>query len=163
MNAVADTFGWQLRPMHASDVPRVAAIDRAAYAYPWTSTIFDDCLRVGYSSWVAVAGSNRVDGYALMSMAAGEGHVLNICVDPMVQRGGCGRLLVAHLLDIARSAQLKIVFLEVRPSNHAALSLYDQFGFNEIGRRPNYYPTAQGREDAIMLAWEPATDWVGFT
>lgn len=155
MSVATPILRWQIRPMRPADVPRVAAIDRAAYRFPWTAGIFDDCLRVGYSSWVAVAPDDRIDGYALMSMAAGEGHVLNICVDPAVQRGGCGRRLVMHLLEIARAAELSIVFLEVRPTNTAALALYAGLGFREIGRRPNYYPADQGREDAIMLAWEP--------
>ncbi|WP_370300119.1 ribosomal protein S18-alanine N-acetyltransferase [Abyssibacter sp.] len=155
MNAVAVDARWQIRPMHPSDIPRVAAIDQAAYEFPWTAGIFDDCLRVGYSSWVAVSLAGRIDGYAMMSMAAGEGHILNVCVDPLMQRAGCGRQLVAHLLEIAATAELSIVYLEVRPTNAAALALYQQFGFSEIGRRPNYYPAADGREDAVMLAWEP--------
>ena len=93
--------------------------------------------------------------FLMMSMAAGEGHILNVCVDPLMQRAGCGRQLVAHLLEIAAMAELSIVYLEVRPTNAAALALYQQFGFSEIGRRPNYYPAADGREDAVMLAWEP--------
>lgn len=154
MNAVVLDAEWRIRPMHPSDIPRVAAIDRAAYEFPWTAGIFDDCLRVGYSSWVAVSMGDRIDGYAMMSMAAGEGHILNVCVDPGRQRTGCGRQLVEHLLEIAVTAELTIVFLEVRPTNTAALTLYRKLGFREIGRRPNYYPAAGGREDAVMLAWE---------
>lgn len=143
--------------MHPSDVDAVVAIDRRAYDFPWTTGIFHDCLRVGYSSWVATAPGGRVCGYALMSMAAGEGHILNVCVDPDWQRTGCGAALVAHLLDMAVAAELTIVFLEVRPSNRAALGLYAAVGFTEIGRRKGYYPADDGREDAVMLAWEPAS------
>ncbi len=64
VNAVAVDARWQIRPMHPSDIPRVAAIDQAAYEFPWTAGIFDDCLRVGYSSWVAVSLAGRIDGYA---------------------------------------------------------------------------------------------------
>ncbi len=81
--------------------------------------------------------------------------MLNVCVDALMQRAGCGRQLIAHLLEVGATAEFSILCLEVRPTNAAALALYQQFGFSEIGRRPNYYPAADGREDAVMLAWEP--------
>jgi ribosomal-protein-alanine N-acetyltransferase len=90
----------------------------------------------------------------VLSCAAAEAHVLNLCVAPEHQGHGHGRHLLRRLVDIARWHMSDRVFLEVRPSNPGAIALYHSEGFNEIGRRPNYYPAPRGREDAIVMARE---------
>ncbi|UXI69257.1 ribosomal protein S18-alanine N-acetyltransferase [Tahibacter amnicola] len=143
----------EMRPMRADEVERVVAVEVSAYEFPWTEGIFRDCLRAGYNCWV-LARNDEVVGYGILSVAAGEAHVLNVCVRPDEQGSGHGRRLMRRLIDLARWHRAERVFLEVRPSNPRAIALYDQLGFNEIGRRPNYYPTARGREDAIVMALE---------
>ena len=142
-----------LRPMREDDLAAVMAIELRAYAFPWTEGIFRDCLRADYPSWVLHA-DGRIVGYFLLSIAAGEAHVLNVCVDPPLQGQGYGRRLVKSLLHIARGRGARRVFLEVRPSNTGAIALYFAEGFNEIGRRPRYYPARDGREDALVMAME---------
>jgi ribosomal-protein-alanine N-acetyltransferase len=143
-----------LRPMREADVAAVVAIETEAYEFPWTEGIFRDCLRVGYSCWVAETGRGLI-GYAVMSLlAAGECHVLNVCVRPDHQGHGYGRVLLNHMLDLARGRGVSLALLEVRPSNAAALALYRSMGFNEVGLRRNYYPAKQGREDGLVLALE---------
>jgi len=135
-------------------VPRhVAALERRAYEFPWTEGIFRDCLRAGYGCWV-LALDAEIAGYGVLSVAAGEAHLLNVCVAPRLQGEGHGRRLMKRLIDLARWHQAQRIFLEVRPSNPRAIRLYHDLGFNEIGRRPNYYPARQGREDALVLALE---------
>ncbi len=142
-----------LRPMRDEDLDAVHAVEVRSYEFPWTVGIFRDCLRADYPAWVLMQ-DERVIGYFLMSIAAGEAHVLNVCVDPAQQgRGHCRHLLRA-LMHIARGRQAERVFLEVRPSNLGAIRLYDSEGFNEIGRRPRYYPARDGREDALVMAIE---------
>ncbi|HZH44628.1 MAG TPA: ribosomal protein S18-alanine N-acetyltransferase [Lysobacter sp.] len=145
--------GTALRPMREDDLERVHAIETLAYAFPWSMGIFRDCLRADYPAWVLLREDALV-GYFLMSLAAGEAHVLNICIAPEWQGQGYGRRLLRALLQIARSRGAERVFLEVRPSNPAAIALYHSEGFNEIGRRPRYYPAFSGREDAIVMAME---------
>jgi ribosomal-protein-alanine N-acetyltransferase len=142
-----------LRPMREQDVDAVFAIERRAYEFPWTAGIFRDCLRAGYDC-IVLAHGIEVVGYGVLSAAAGEAHVLNICVAPEWHGRGHGRRLLRALLHLARSRGAQRVFLEVRPSNGGAIALYDQEGFNEIGRRPRYYPARDGREDAIVMAME---------
>ena len=142
-----------LRPMRDSDLGAVLEIELRAYPFPWTRGIFEDCLRAAYPAWVLVDDATIV-GYAVLSVAAGEAHVLNICVDPRVQGRGHGRRLLHALLHLARGRGAERLFLEVRPSNRGALALYHAEGFNEIGRRPRYYPARTGREDAIVMAME---------
>ncbi len=142
-----------LRPMTEADLTEVARIEAAAYAFPWTLGIFRDCLRAGYHGWV-LARPGAIYGYGMLSIAAGEAHLLNLCIDPIRQGEGHGRRLLARMLDLARWHRAERIFLEVRPSNVAAIALYHDAGFNEIGRRPNYYPARVGREDALVMALE---------
>jgi ribosomal-protein-alanine N-acetyltransferase len=142
-----------LRPMREDDLDAVMEIECRAYPFPWTRGIFRDCLRAGYPAWVLDEGGALV-GYGLLSIAAGEAHILNVCSAPEAQGRGHGRRLVRTLLQQARGRGAQRVFLEVRPSNTAAIALYHAQGFNEIGRRPRYYPAANGREDAIVMALE---------
>ena len=99
------------------------------------------------------AGANLL-GYGVLSAAAGEAHILNLCIAPEYQGRGHGRRLLRRMLDLARWHQALQVFLEVRPSNPRAIQLYRDEGFNEIGRRPRYYPARDGREDALVMAIE---------
>ena len=142
-----------LRPMFRQDLDAVLEIELRAYPFPWTRGIFEDCLQAAYPAWV-LADGDTITGYAVLSVAAGEAHVLNICVEPRRQGQGHGRRLLHALFHLARGRGAERLFLEVRPSNRGALALYHAEGFNEIGRRPRYYPAHGGREDAIVMAME---------
>ena len=153
MNAVAsDALPW-LRDMQEADVPAVMAIERVAYDFPWTEGILRDCFRFGHTCKVYESRAGII-GYGIISLAAGECHLLNICITPPQQKRGHGARLVSELLHIARHADARSAFLEVRTSNIAAFRLYDRMGFNEIGVRKDYYPARAGREDALVLALE---------
>lgn len=143
-----------LRPMREEDLDEVARIEGEAYEFPWTLGIFRDCMRAGYGCWVLSRPAGEIVGYGVLSVAAGEAHVLNVCVDTKEQSKGHGRRMMKRLIDLARWHQANRIFLEVRPSNPRAIALYHDLGFNEIGRRPNYYPARQGREDAVVMAME---------
>lgn len=146
-----------LRSMTVDDLDEVMAIELDAYPFPWTRTIFRDCLDAGYHAWVAIR-LGRVCGYGLLSTGAGEAHVLNVCVAPGERGQGTGRWLLERLLQDARAAGAGQVFLEVRPSNPEAIRLYEAAGFNLISRRPGYYPAHNGREDALVMAMELLPD-----
>lgn len=133
------------------------AMEVCAYPFPWTAGIFSDCLRSGYACWLLEEGTELL-GYGVLSVAAGEAHLLNLCVGPKSQGQGLGGHLLRKMIELARWHRAQRVFLEVRPSNPAALALYERAGFNEIGRRPNYYPARAGREDALVLALELLPD-----
>ena len=143
----------QFRRMRTEDLDRVAAIEAEAYEFPWSRAIFNDCLRAGYECCVLVGG-DMIVGYGMLSTGANEAHILNVCVAPGQHGQGHGRRIVRRLLDMARWHRSERVFLEVRPSNPRAIALYESIGFNEFGRRPNYYPGKKGREDALVMAME---------
>lgn len=142
-----------LRAMREDDLDAVVAIEQRAYPFPWTRGIFRDCLRAGYPAWL-VEEAGVIAGYGVLSVAADEAHILNVCTAPEAQGRGHGRRLLRALVQLARGHGAQRLFLEVRPSNPQAIALYHAEGFNEIGRRPRYYPAQDGREDAIVMAME---------
>ena len=139
------------RPMLDSDVAEVIAIEEQVYTHGWTEGIFHDCLRVHYSCWV-VELEQRLIGYGVISAAAGEAHILNIAIAAECQGQGHGRAFMHFLLETARHHGADTAFLEVRPTNRAAMRLYDSIGFHQVGVRYDYYPAGSGREDAIIMA-----------
>lgn len=142
--------GLTIRDMHEADVAEVVRIERASYTFPWTEGIFRDCLRVKYICRVIEVGATVV-GYGIMSVGAGEAHLLNVCVSGAYRCRGIGRRLLQHLLRLAARAGALEAFLEARPSNLPAIRLYESLGFTQIGVRRGYYQAVGGREDAIVL------------
>jgi ribosomal-protein-alanine N-acetyltransferase len=140
-----------VRPMTMRDLEQVMRIELAMYPFPWTQRIFEDCLRVGYRCHVGEVDGTFA-GYGVMSTGANEAHILNLCVAEEFQRRGLAREMLSFLLDEADKIEVRDVFLEVRPSNTGAIALYEQMGFNQVGLRKDYYPTANGHEDAIIYA-----------
>ena len=143
----------RFEPMRMEDVDQVALIERASYAFPWTAGIIRDCLRAGYDCWLLVVDQETV-GYGIVSVAADEAHVLNVCVSPPHQGYGYGRQLMLGLVELARRRNAERLYLEVRPSNEPAIALYRTLGFCEVGRRRRYYPAGEDREDAIVMTLE---------
>ncbi|MGH8303702.1 MAG: ribosomal protein S18-alanine N-acetyltransferase [Steroidobacteraceae bacterium] len=142
--------GIGIRPMTDADVAGVFAVERASYQFPWSEGIFRDCLRVGYICRV-LALETRVVGYGVMSVGAGEAHVLNLCVADAYRCRGLGRRMLGYLLERGAAAGMSEAFLEVRPSNMAAIRLYQASGFEQVGMRRGYYQAVCGREDAAVL------------
>ena len=152
MATAAELFAPEvvIRAMRGSDVPDVVTIERASYQFPWSEGIFRDCLRVGYVCRV-VTVNRQVMAYGVMSFGAGEAHILNLCVGEAFRCRGVGRRLLSVLIERATSGGMAEAFLEVRPSNTAAIRLYLSLGFEQAGMRRGYYQAASGREDAAVL------------
>lgn len=141
------------RRMEIDDIDTVMQVETNVYTYPWTKGIFKDCIRVGYDCWLALVDDSIV-AHAVISVAAGESHILNISVAEEQQGRGIGKQFIEFLVDIAKNKQASMIMLEVRPSNVAAINCYNATGFNEIGCRKDYYPAPNGREDALLFARE---------
>jgi ribosomal-protein-alanine N-acetyltransferase len=138
-------------PMTPADLDRVAAIECEAYDFPWSRRNFQDSLEYGYRAICARSAAGTVLGYSVMMPVVDEMHLLNLCVAPAMQRQGLGLLLLHDALDASVRASMQGMLLEVRPSNHAAIALYDRHGFAVIGRRRGYYAARHGREDALVM------------
>lgn len=154
-NTLTPAHAIAMRQMTDADLAAVLSAERASHLAPWSEAIFRDCLRAGYCCLVAERAGEAI-GHAVMSVAAGECHVLNLCVVPQAQGRGLGRRLLRRLLALARRRDVDTAFLEVRASNRRAIALYRSEGFDEIGLRKDYYPGVDrkdgGREDALMMA-----------
>ena len=140
-----------IRDMGHDDLAMVSDIERRSYEFPWSHGVFRDCLLAGYQSIVLIR-EDRVAGYGILSVAAGEAHILNLCVEPELRSHGYGERILDEILFRARSASVREIFLEVRPSNATALALYRKKGFHQVANRPAYYQADKGREDAAVLA-----------
>lgn len=138
------------RQITESDLEQIIAIENVVHAHPWSRGNFADSLGAGYQCWLAER-DGRLVGYGILTVAADEAHLLNISVAPTWQRHGVGTELTAFLSKVARDLAATKIYLEVRPSNAAARALYLRSGFVEIGMRRDYYPTANGREDAVVM------------
>ena len=142
-----------MRPMEKGDIPVIMKIELLAYPQPWEMQVMEKCLQTTHYHCYVLEVSGKIEGYLFMSVVVGEMHILNICISPDIQGKGWGRELLHRTFDLAaHQYQANMCFLEVRPSNTSALALYESEGFNEIGMRKNYYPTSNGREDALVMA-----------
>lgn len=150
MKSQASSSDLHFGPMTEQDLDWVVACERDLHAFPWTRGNFVDSLVAGYGCWLLKVEGRRA-GYAVMMRVLDEAHLLDISVDRSFQGRGHGAALLDHLREEARRHGATQFFLEVRPSNEAALALYRKHGFEHIGRRRDYYPAVDGREDAIVM------------
>ncbi|MGH1358399.1 MAG: ribosomal protein S18-alanine N-acetyltransferase [Burkholderiaceae bacterium] len=149
----------RVTPMRGSDIPAVMGVERRIYPFPWTAGNFRDSMAAGYSGWVLRGRPGRAPddgsplfGYAVVMHVLDEAHLMNLSIAGELQRQGLGRCFLAWLCERSAHAGAAGMFLEVRPSNLAAMALYAQSGFQRIGLRRNYYPNgAEGREDAVVM------------
>jgi len=138
------------RRMTAADLDAIIAIEDTIYPHPWTRGNFSDSLAAGYHCWIVECGG-EISGYAVVMIAAGEAHLLNLSVAAPWQRRGIGREALNFVIKLARDYGAGKILLEVRPSNGAAVALYSSAGFAEIAKRRSYYPAGDSREDASVL------------
>jgi len=140
-----------IRRLGVADVDKIFEIEQLAYPFPWTRAIFVDCMRVGYACFGLQIGKDLA-GYTIFSSAAGEAHLLNLCVHPDWQHRGYGSLLLEYTINQVARLESESIFLEVRASTPRAASLYTNRGFKVIGERKSYYRAGEKREDAIVMS-----------
>jgi len=141
------------RPLREDDLACVAALEAQIHAAPWTIGNFRDALAAGYAARVGER-ETRIVAYGVLMLSPGEAQILNLSVVPDARREGIGRALLRRFVDDARWLYAEQIFLEVRESNVAAISLYATEGFAPVARRLAYYPGAAAdapREDALVM------------
>ena len=134
-----------------TDLARAYEIETRAHAFPWSEKPFASNQGERYLNYRLLVG-DVMAAFAITQGVLDEATLFNIAVDPAWQRKGLGRQLLEHLIGELEKRGVLTLWLEVRASNTAAIALYESLGFNEATIRRNYYPTAQGREDAIIMA-----------
>ncbi|QWE21490.1 ribosomal protein S18-alanine N-acetyltransferase [Polynucleobacter sp. AP-Kolm-20A-A1] len=153
-------------PMQASDLDAVLEIEGVSHLHPWTKGNFSDSLAAGHWAYcIRPQVDQMVKGsyldpailwaYCVLVPAVDELHLLNITVSPKLRKLGLGKRIMSAIEDVSAQQKIPRIILEVRPSNLAALGLYQSLGYEQIGLRKNYYPQnpeTGSREDAIVMA-----------
>jgi len=142
------------RKMQKSDLADVVNIEREANQFPWSRKNFEDSLKANHMAWVFLDDINAIVGFTIIQKVVDEVHILNICIKPGVQGQGHGRDVLNYIIDYAKTISSAIIVLEVRSSNKRAQYLYLGAGFNEMSVRKNYYPAAEGRENALLMGMD---------
>ena len=138
-------------PMTEEDLDEILAIENDSFPLPWNRDHFHDELESAHAfPLVAFDPDENIIGYICPRLLFDEGHILNVAVKRADRGSGVGRLLVERVLRDCREGGADTISLEVRPSNHAAISLYRQLGFVETGKRRNYY---ENGEDALLMEY----------
>lgn len=138
--------------MDTEHLDAVLSIENQAHSHPWKASMINELNGRGAFNCVLLVDEHVV-GYFYAQNIVGEVSLLNIAVAPSEQGKGYGKALLSHFLEQCDSRQAESAWLEVRESNQAAVSLYLAEGFNEVDRRRDYYPTEQGREDAVIMSY----------
>ena len=139
---------YSLKP---SDLAAAYAIEQRSHAFPWSEKTFVSNQGDRYFN-LRLDVDGEMAAFAVTQVVLDEATLFNIAVDPAYQRKGLGRQLLEHLISELEKREVFTLWLEVRASNIAAIALYESLGFNEATIRRNYYPTKEGREDAIIMA-----------
>lgn len=138
-----------IRRMQLADLPRVMEIELESFTMPWSEITFRGLLRRSDADLFVAEADGRLVGYAVFWAVLDEGELGNVSVASAYRRRGIGAILVDTVLKRAAERGVRDVYLEVRVSNVGAQELYDRFGFEQVGRRRNYY--IQPVEDAFVM------------
>lgn len=137
--------------MLPEDIDDVLLIESLGYEFPWSRHLFEGCLGRDNYSLSVLEHNEQVKGYMVASQVRDEGQLLNICIHPESQRLRYATQMLEHVVAHFQGSDAEQLFLEVRMSNTAAISLYKSLQFTEVGRRKAYYPAKDGREDALVM------------
>jgi len=148
-NKTAGSAKAELKRMRHDHVSQVMQIEEATFKPSWTDISFHILIDRGCESWILEA-DHYIAGYAVCQVEGSLAHILNICVDRRSRGQGYGRQLLNHLLKQLDTC-VEYAVLEVRRSNRTALNLYLSSGFQRQTIKPGYYPSGDGREDAIVF------------
>ena len=142
----------RIREMAETDVPQIAGLEELCFTDPWPESSIRDELANPLSLWLVALDTERVVGYIGSQSVLGEADILNVAVDPAYRRRGIAEQLLLRLEDVLRDQSVYSLTLEVRPSNLAAVSLYEKIGYHQVGCRRGYYH--HPKEDAFILRKE---------
>lgn len=138
-------------PMAAEHLDRLEQLERMCFSRPWSKKMLAEELDNQCAAFLVAVEPEmeKAVGYAGLLVVADEGYITNVAVDPSCRRQGVAAQLLQVFDNFAKGNHLAFLTLEVRPSNTAAIALYQGFGFREVGRRRNYYDLP--KEDALIL------------
>ena len=136
--------------MALTDIPSILLIESVVHSHPWTEKLFLSNFGKRYINHILLI-DDKIAGYFVASYVAGEVTLLNIAIAPNYQNKGLGQYLLSYLKRFSMELEQQEIWLEVRVSNQSAISVYQKLDFVEVDTRVAYYPTQNGREDAIVM------------
>ena len=136
-------------PDYLSFIDQILKIENSSFPVPWSAKAFEEEINKSISNLWAIISEQRLLAYICFWMFDEEIHILNFAVHPQKRNMGLGKILLRNLIEIGTAGGIENIWLEVRPSNIPALSIYKRYGFVESGRRRGYYRDSQ--EDAIIM------------
>ena len=141
-------------PMTADHLEELERLEKICFSRPWSRKMLAEELENQCAAFLVAEDptTKEVVGYAGLLVMADEGYITNVAVFPEYRRRGVAGQIIQVFDNFARGNHLAFLTLEVRPSNAAAIALYRGFGFEEVGRRKNYYDLP--KEDALILTKE---------
>ena len=137
-----------IRPLAENEISAVAELEKLCFSTPWSEKSIRDSFFFYNNRFFVCEADGQLAGYIGMSVSLDEGYILNVAVHPVHRGKGFGKALVRFLID-EFGDRLSFITLEVRPSNTTAVSLYEGFGFEQVGERRNYYRNPA--ENALLL------------
>ncbi len=138
-----------IRLMEKKDIDLLTALEIEIFTDPWPAEAFIEGLADENHIFLVVELENQVAGYASFYMEMGEGRLTNIAIIPEFRRKKIAKKILEYILGVVKKAMCKYIFLDVRPTHEAAISLYSSYGFYEAYRRPEYY--SNPTEDAMVM------------
>lgn len=146
-------LGLKIRPLKKKDLETVYNLEKASFSDPWPREAFLEGLDELYEHYFIVAECDgRIAGYAAYYIDIGEARLTNVAVDKAFRRKSIAKSLLNHIFTVVKNASCRHLFLDVRPSNKAAIDLYLKMGFSQAYVRPQYYESPP--EDALVMVKE---------
>ena len=138
----------QIVKMEHHHLPDILQVERECFSSPWSEQMFISEISGKFAHYYVIEEDSRAVGYMGMWSLSGEGHITNVAVGKDYRRRGFARALISYFIEIAKKENLEFMTLEVRASNTPAITLYESFGFTQVGVRKKYYDNS---EDALLL------------
>ena len=139
-----------VRKMKKEDLDRVSQIEKECFSTPWSRDSFEDMIDNPAALYMVAEDNGYIVANCGVIIAAGEGDICNVAVDPSYRKRGIAKLLLTRVMEEASKEMAVLSFtLEVRRSNTAAISLYEKLGFVNEGIRPGFYTSP--KEDAVIF------------
>ncbi|MBQ6843967.1 MAG: ribosomal protein S18-alanine N-acetyltransferase [Agathobacter sp.] len=139
-----------IREMTFTDITQAVEIENQCFSTPWSEKSFQDSLTREDTLFLVCEEQDTITGYIGMYISFEEGSITNVAVSPIFRQKGYGEALVFATKERAKEKQIEKIFLEVRVSNVPAISLYKKMGFENLGKRKNFYD--HPREDAYIMS-----------
>ena len=145
-----------IREIQEQDIDAVTAIEQEIFSKPWSRKSFQDAIQSEYTIYLTAEEAAEIMGYCGIWLSGETGDLCNMAIVPSCRRRGIGRKLLAEAIRLSTERGAEEIFLEVRESNHPAIALYKNLGFQKIGIRKGYYRVPA--EDAVIMRYEMEND-----